>query len=244
VNWEERDPRAKALLVLAPALAVLVAPPERALITALAAFLLLALSAPHRLGGALRTALFLWILTVAANGFFTPGDRIGPDALGGFRPTREGLAAGWGQGGRLAALAALGAWAAAKTRAFDLVASLEWSVRGWPALRRRVHRALMPLALALRLLPAFVAEARRLLEVDALRGGPRRGWGAVRRVLGLAPLWVTVVVRRADALALALIVRGYRPERDRGFARAYRFAAADWGLIGASLAAAIWIGGV
>jgi energy-coupling factor transport system permease protein len=157
----------------------------------------------------------LWLLSLLANAFLIPGERPGPEMLRWARPTREGITAGLAQGARLAVLTAIASWAAATTRTLELASSLEWSVRRVPGLRRRAHRALLPVVLSLRLLPLLLDEARRLLDVDRLRRGPRRGWSGARRVAGLGPVWVLLVVERAEALALALTLRGYRPDRER-----------------------------
>ncbi len=47
----------------------------------------------------------------------------------------------------------------------------------------------------------------------------------------MAPTWVSMVLERAEALALALTLRGYRPRAPRGFVREFRFGILDWGLV-------------
>jgi energy-coupling factor transporter transmembrane protein EcfT len=195
-----------------------------------------------RFGSLLRGVGLLWFLSVVANAFLVSGTRLGPEGLGWARPTVEGLRAGLQSGARLAGLAALGAWLAETTQVLDLAASLEWGTRGTPALRRRVHRILLPMVLAVRLVPALVDEARRLLEVDSLRRGPRTRWAALARLAALSPLWMVLVLERAESLALALTLRGYDPERPRGFARAYRWRVPDWGLFAAGVAALLGAG--
>jgi energy-coupling factor transport system permease protein len=234
--WRARDPRAKVLAAVALSFALAVAPGPRVL-AALPVTALLLLTAGlgrPRLLAALRAVAVLWLLSLLANAFLIPGDRIGPELLRWARPTREGITAGLAQGARLAALTAVASWAAATTRTLELASSLEWSVRGIPGLRRRAHRALLPIVLSLRMLPLLLDEARRLLDVDRLRQGPRRGWRGARRVAGLGPVWVLLVVERAEALALALTLRGYRPDRERSFARDFRLGALDWGLMAAT----------
>ena len=242
--WSARDPRAKVFLALALSLALVFAPTRRVLPLLPVAALLLATAGldRRRLAALARAVLLLWFLSLLANAFFVPGERLGPALLGPLRPTRLGLEMGLQQGARLALLSALAAWAAAVTGALELVGSVEWSLRRWPALRRRAHGALFPVVLSLRLLPMLLGEARRLLDVDRLRGGPRRGLGGVRRAAGLAPLWVVTVVERADALALALTLRGYRGDGERGFARRFRMGWPDWGLVTAALAALFYLG--
>jgi len=238
IPWERRDPRAKVVAGLALATGVLLAPapwvwglaPAGALLAATA------LDRPRLLALARAVAL-LWVLTVLANAAFGRGERVGPESLGWFRPSGTGVRAGLAQGARLAALAAVTAWMAAVTRALDLASSLEWGVRDRPALRRRVHAAVLPVVLGLRLVPILAEEAARLAAVDRLRNrGARPG---VRRLASLAPVWILAVMDRADSLALAMTLRGYRPHVPRGFARAWRWDGGDW-----ALALAGFMGGV
>ncbi len=242
--WADRDPRAKVFLALLSSVALAAAPAGRAL-TALPVTLLLLVSAGvgfRRLASVFRLLIVLWGLSLVANAFLTPGHRLGPGWLGWVRPSAEGLRLGAVQGARLGALAAVAAWAVGTIRAFELGGSLEWTVRGAPGWRRRVHRAFLPVVLALRLFPILGTEAVRILDVDRLRRGPRRGLSGLRRAAGLAPVWMITVVERAEALALALTLRGYRPGAERGFARGYRMGFWDWSMVGAAVAGAIWLG--
>jgi energy-coupling factor transporter transmembrane protein EcfT len=195
-----------------------------------------------RLLKATSAVAVLWLLSFLANAFLVPGTRLGPDALGWARPTREGLEAGLTHGGRLAGLAFLSAWVMATTGALELAGSVEWSVRKVPRLRRAAHRALLPVVLGLRMVPLFADEARRMLEVDRLRAGPKGRRGQLRRLASLAPVWMVTVIERADSLALALTLRGYRPDAERGFARSYRWRPGDWALVVLAAAGVVYLG--
>lgn len=242
--WRERDPRAKAWFAVVGSFALAAAPGGGALLLLPVPVLMLLTSgiSPRRLGKVLAGVLVLWGLSFAANALLLPGTRVGPEALGWLRPTREGIEAGFSHGARLAGLAFLSAWVVEVTGALDLAGSLEWTFRRVPRLRQAAHRALLPVVLALRMIPMFLDEARRILEVDRLRSGPRRGLGGVRRVARLAPVWMVTTVERAEALGLALSLRGYRPEAARSFARPYRLGVWDWGLVAAGAAFAVLLG--
>jgi energy-coupling factor transporter transmembrane protein EcfT len=102
----------------------------------------------------------------------------------------------------------------------------------------------MPAVLAARVVPLFRDEWQRLIEVDRLRqrGVPsRRSLHTLRRTTGLLPLWFVLVVERADLLATALSLRGYRPGAPRSFARSFRIDATDWAVMGAVLGAAVFL---
>jgi energy-coupling factor transporter transmembrane protein EcfT len=232
--WSALDPRSKTLFALAVSFALAVAPGTRVLLALPVAGLLLwgAGLTRHRLVAVVKAAAALWILSFAVNAFLISGTRVGPQFLGPIRPTWEGMQVGMGHGARLAALGAVSAWAAGTIGALELAGSLEWSVRRFPGLRRRAHAALFPVVLSLRLIPLLGEEATRLLEVERLRGGDWKGKGRARRVARLGPAWMSAVLDRAEGLALALTLRGYRPDRERGFARSYRFGGWDWLLIG------------
>jgi len=224
-------------------LALLTADPRAGLVV-LPFLILLAASALdlRRLAGLARAVALLWTLTWIVNAFLAPGERVGPETLGWLRPSREGLRAGALQGARLAGLGAVGAWTAAVVGALELSSSLEWTVRRWDPIRRRVHALAFPAVLALRLVPLMIEEATRIRAVERLRGGPIRGIGALGRYAGFFPAWLSAILERAQGLSLALTLRGYRPDRRRGFARRYRFAPSDWGLLALGAAAVFFLG--
>ena len=231
--WQKRDPRATTFFAIAISLSLVLIPPVRAwFFLPLVIFLLVGAGVTRSTFVALLRAVFaLWLLSFVFNALLIPGPRVGPEWLGPVRPTSTGLRAGLDHGARLAGLAGLGTWLATTTSVLDLAASLEWMTRGIPPVRRTLHRALLPVVLAVRLVPLLVDEGRRLLEVDRLRRGPQGRLRAFLRLARLAPLWMVLVVERAEILAQALVLRGYDPERERGFARAYRFAVIDWMLV-------------
>jgi energy-coupling factor transporter transmembrane protein EcfT len=243
--WKNRDPRAKTLAALVLSFALAMAPVSRTLIVLPGVLILLLTTGMGRgqIWKVIQATLLLWGLSFLANAFLMPGIRVGPEGLGWLRPTEEGIRAGFGHGARLACLTALSAWVVSTTGALELSRSLEWGVRGIPPLRLAAHRALLPVVLSLRMIPMFTQEAQRLLDVDRLRSGPRRGVEGARRIARLAPVWIVTVVDRAEALALALTLRGYRPEGHRGFATGFRMNWADWGLLAVSLTAVFWLGG-
>jgi len=220
--WRDRDPRAKTYFAIAQSLLLVLVPASRAwLFLPLILYLLITAGVPREKFVALiKAVLALWLLSFIFNAFLIPGPRVGPEWLKVLRPTTTGIRAGLDHGARLAGLAGLGAWLAATTGVLDLAASLEWSVRGWPRLRRQAHKVLMPVVLGVRLVPLLVDEGRRLIEIDRLRSGSQGKGRAIKRLAQLAPLWMVLVIERAEGLAEALVLRGYDPDRPRSFARA------------------------
>jgi len=231
--WGARDPRAKVYFAIALSLLLVLVPAIRAwFFIPLIVYLLVTAGVPRdRFLALVRAVLALWILSFVFNAFLIPGPRVGPEWLQWFRPSTTGLRAGLDHGARLAGLAGIGAWLAATTGVLDLAASIEWSMRGWPWLRRQAHKALMPIVLSVRLVPLLVDEGRRLVEIDRLRHGASGKGRAVKRLAQLAPLWMVLVVERSERLAEALVLRGYDPDRPRSFARGYRMGVLDWGLV-------------
>jgi energy-coupling factor transporter transmembrane protein EcfT len=53
---------------------------------------------------------------------------------------------------------------------------------------------------------------------------------------------MVTVIERADSLALALTLRGYRPDAERGFARSYRWRPGDWALVVLAAAGVVYLG--
>jgi len=231
--WRDRDPRAKTYFAIAQSVLLVLVPASRAwLFLPLILYLLITAGVPREKFVALiKAVLALWLLSFIFNAFLIPGPRVGPEWLKVLRPTTTGIRAGLDHGARLAGLAGLGAWLAATTGVLDLAASLEWSVRGWPRLRRQAHKVLMPVVLGVRLVPLLVDEGRRLIEIDRLRSGSQGKGRAIKRLAQLAPLWMVLVIERAEGLAEALVLRGYDPDRPRSFARAFRMGVLDWALV-------------
>lgn len=231
--WRDRDPRAKTYLAIVISMLLVLVPAARAwFFLPLIVYLLVSAGVPREKFVALvRAVLVLWVLSFVFNAFLIPGPRVGPPWLKFLRPTTTGLRTGVDHGARLAGLAGIGAWLVATTGVLDLATSLEWSVRGWPWLGRLAHKALMPIVLAVRLVPLLVDEARRLIEIERLRTGSASKGRAIRRLAQLAPLWMVLVVERAEGLAQALLLRGYDPDRPRSFVRGYRMGVLDWGLV-------------
>jgi energy-coupling factor transporter transmembrane protein EcfT len=233
--WSARDPRARLVYGILLTTAVLAAPVERVIwfLVPAGALVFLVLDGTGR-GRLFRGILLLGFLTILTNGFLAGGNPLGPEFLGPFRPSVRGFLLGAGQTLRLAVLASTAAALTSTLGAFDLAASLEWTVRGHQGLRRRVHGLLFPLLLALGLVGSLREETVRVLEIDRLRSGPLRPRG-FRALGGILGTWMTAVVERAERLAAVLERRGYHPARPLGFARSYGFLPLDWLLCGSGV---------
>lgn len=175
-----------------------------------------------------RAILVIAAITLVANGFLIPGERLGPDSLGWFRPSQEGLAIGFRQTLRLTNLILISSWTVHHVDAMDFLASLEWSVRAWPRLKRLVHQVVLPIALAMRMIGTLRDEGERILQVQKLRSHHKIRFRAFKAML---PAWVLSVVHRGDDLATAMQIRGYHPDQGRLYLRHFQFGFPDWSLV-------------
>ena len=236
------DPRTLALAALSLTVSILIADPGLAVwlwIPVWAAGLLVL--SPRMLRGAAKAALLMSAITLVVNGFLVGGERVGPEALGPFRPTKEGLEIGIVQAARLSALVVVSVWGMARISGMDLAASLEYTVRGVSSLRGPVHRFVFPLMLAARMIPVMREEGVRLHQIQTLRRGPGAGPMSITGLVSLVPAWLSMVVERAEGLGLALTLRGYRPDRVPAPVKSYRLHMLDWLVIAGSCLLPWWV---
>ena len=196
----------------------------------------------------LRPFGWLFAFTLALHALTTPGRAL-VEVPGGRVPvTAEGVVAGLDVAARLATAIAYSSLLTLTTNPLDLVWAFEWAARPLERVGVPVGEVGISLLMAIRFVPILQREAERLGVAVRARGieldrGPLR-----ERVRALRPLLIPLfrqVFLRADSLALALEVRGYRPGVRRVPWRARGLGVPEWialGLCAATVAAA-WIAG-
>lgn len=88
------------------------------------------------------------------------------------------------------------------------------------------------LLLAMRFVPTLIHDARELKYAQEARGARFDGGGILSKVKSIVPLLIPLFVgafRRAEATAVALILRGYEIEGERTSLYPLEFGFCDWG---------------
>lgn len=215
------DPRAKLLSCFLALAAAFAAPTTRA---CLATWPLLGLGvAVSRIHPAyylrgLRPFVWLFAFTVVLHGLTTPGESLGPFPLGPVDVTWQGLGRGLGLSAQLATAIAFSSLLTLTTNPVDLVWALERLASPLKRLGLPVGEFCLTVLLAIRFLPILREEAERLVFALKARGLDPGSGGPLARARNITPLVVPLfqqVFGRAETLALAMEIRGYRPGAPR-----------------------------
>jgi energy-coupling factor transport system permease protein len=141
---------------------------------------------------------------------------------GGIRLYREGLLYGAVQSLRMLSTLSLGLLLVTTTHPSELIFGLTWL---------KVPRVLANMVtVAVRFLPGFLEEGRRILMAQQIRGAGSRGLrGRVRSFKLMAIPLIVGALKTARQLSLAAEIRGFQGDFPR--AKAWRFSPIDrWGL--------------
>jgi energy-coupling factor transport system permease protein len=180
---------------------------------------------------ALRPILFLLILTVILNVFFsgiqggTVLVRLGPAVV-----TREALLRAMFVGSRLIGLVLVTSLLTYTTSPVELTDGLERLLRPFRRIGVPAHELAMMMTIALRFIPTLLQETEKIMKAQMARGAEFDRGGILRRARAMVPILVPLFVsafRRADELALAMEARCYRGGEGRTRLRQLRFAPRD-----------------
>ncbi len=165
-----------------------------------------------------RPFSWIFLFTVLLHALTTPGRALVGVPGTGWQVTVEGLSGGGAVALQLATAVGYSSLLTLTTSPSELVWALERL--GWPLSRLGVPVGdfCVSAFLALRFFPILRQEAERLGLALRARGLDPSAGGPVRRARALVPLVVPLfrqVLRRAEAVALAMEVRGY-PSDGRG----------------------------
>ncbi|MDH7498784.1 MAG: energy-coupling factor transporter transmembrane component T [candidate division NC10 bacterium] len=238
-TWlHDLDPRIKILWTIALSLLIVfIHDPERLfLLFAIAAFPLAWVRPPIvRLKAFWILALSVVLGTMFSQGFFyhyhprTPlFTFVSADfpllgkLTGGIRLYHEGLIYGAVQSLRMLSTLSLGLVLVTTTHPSDLILGLAWL---------RIPPSLASMAtVAIRFLPGFLEEGKRIYTAQQIRGASAGGWkGRMRSFLLMAVPLIVGALRTARQLALAAEVRGFRG--DLSGAKRLKFSPRDcWSL--------------
>ncbi|MEA2101582.1 MAG: energy-coupling factor transporter transmembrane protein EcfT [Thermodesulfobacteriota bacterium] len=160
---------------------------------------------------------FIWLFAFTAllHVFMTPGKEISwlPYA------TIEGVESGLKVGSQLIFAIWLSTLMTLTTSPLDMVWAMEWYMKPLGFVGVRVDEIALLIMLAIRFIPLLFEETDRIIKAQKARGVDLESGGIISRVKALVPILVPLlhgVFRRADDLAVALTLRGYKPGIKRG----------------------------
>jgi len=179
----------------------------------------------------LRPVLFLLLLTVFLNMFFTGG---APSrtlfAIGPLVATEAGLHTALFIGLRLLLLVALTSLLTFTTSPVELTDGIEWLLRPLRRLGVPGHELAMMMSIALRFIPTLLEETERIMKAQMARGAEFSQGHVLARARAMIPVLVPLMLsafRRSEDLALAMEARCYRGGRARTRMKELRWRVAD-----------------
>lgn len=183
-----------------------------------------------------KPVLFLVIITVILNVFWTPGEEI--FRLGFLRITKEGLLMAFSMGMRLFFLVIFAGMLMMTTSPMSFSDGLErllspLSKVGFPA-----SEMAMMMTIALRFIPTLFEETDRILKAQISRGADFESGGLLKRAKSFVPVLVplfVLVFQRAENLAVAMESRCYVPGAPRTRLHPLRWSFADTCALGGLL---------
>ncbi|MBI4532057.1 MAG: energy-coupling factor transporter transmembrane protein EcfT [Candidatus Latescibacteria bacterium] len=160
----------------------------------------------------LRPFLYLFLFTFCLQSLLTPGESIEILRVFNIAPTVEGVREGTFFLLRLMFLVITASLLSLTTAPIELADGLERLLRPFSRIGFPAHEMAMMTMIALRFIPTLIDEAERLKKAQLARGASFEG-GLLTKAKRLLPLLVPLFLsafRKADTLALAMEVRGYR----------------------------------
>jgi len=228
---ETWDPRAKLLFVLCLVIDLMVDHrPGWMLVRAAAILLLWALSRlPWRLlGYTLLSVSLLFVSTMLYHTVIVPGDDL-----------QTGLIRGAVMCLQILGFVLLLSFLVYTTPPMVLAEGMEALLSPLKRLRVPVHEAVMIFTIALRFLPILAGEFEKVRKAQIARGAGFHRGRLGRRLRGLLPMVVPVIVQallRAEELATAMEARCYRGDVGRTRLRCYRMRGTDWAVVAVGVA--------
>ena len=163
------------------------------------------------LGQAIQPLLFFIILIFLAHAFFSESNSSFPWI------SMSGIREGFIVAGRFLCLIAAAVLLTMTTAPAQIIAALKYFLRPLKRLRAPVDDVAVMITLALRMMPALLAQKEKIETAQLARGYDRRRASLrnrVRTFLSLVTAVLLGILRRADELALAMEARNYtRGER-------------------------------
>ena len=160
----------------------------------------------------LRPFVYLFLLTFCLHSLLTPGRPIEVLQVFHVAPTVEGVRQGTFFLTRLIFLVITASLLSLTTAPIELADGIERFLRPLVRIGFPAHEVAMMTMITLRFIPTLIDEAERLKKAQLARGASFEG-GPLTKAKRLLPLLIPLFIsafRKADVLALAMEVRGYR----------------------------------
>jgi len=158
----------------------------------------------------LRPFIWLFAATALLHVFMTPGDALP------FVPfaTRQGLEGGLRVGCQLVLAVWVSTLTTLTTTPLDMVWALQWYLKPLKYMNVPIEEMALAVMLAIRFIPLLFEEASRITKAQKARGVDLESGHVIKRIQSMVPVVVPLmhgVFRRAEDLAVALTLRGYKP---------------------------------
>lgn len=164
----------------------------------------------------LKAVLFIMLLTVIINIFWTPGNVIWSWKF--LKVTEEGLKLAFNIAFRLILLISGTSMMTLCTDTLSLTDGMEMLIKKVPIMRRYAHELSMMMSIALRFIPTLSEETEKIMKAQKSRGADFESGNIIKRAKGLIPILVPLFVnafQRANELAMAMEARCYQGAEGR-----------------------------
>lgn len=176
-----------------------------------------------------RPILFIIVLTVVLNAFYTPGEPIFSFWI--FTLTREGLRTALFMAARLVLLVMSSFMLTYTTSPIMLTDGLESLLSPLKRLGAPVHELAMMMSIALRFIPTLIEETQKIMSAQKARGAEFDTGTIIDKAKALLPILVPLFIssfRRADELAVAMESRCYHGGEGRTKLHELKFRGIDY----------------
>ena len=159
----------------------------------------------------MRAILFLLLITVVFNLFFTPGEPL--ITIWKLHITKEGVWLAFTMAVRLSLLIIGSSVMTLTTTPNQLTDGMEKMLHPLRVLKIPVHEVAMMMSIALRFIPILLEETDKIMKAQIARGADFESGNLIKKAKALVPLLVPLFIsafRRANDLAMAMEARCYR----------------------------------
>lgn len=177
----------------------------------------------------IKGILFIMLLTVVINMFWTPGEIIWQWKF--LKITKEGLQLSFNMAFRLVLLISGTSMMTLCTDTISLTDGMEELIKKVPFAKKYAHEFSMMMSIALRFIPTLTEETDRIMKAQKSRGADFESGGIFARAKGLIPILVPLFVsafQRANELAMAMESRCYTGAEGRTRLKELKYSKKDY----------------